>query len=263
MNYFDDSIIYFLNGYSRVLPEFDFLMSLLIRNHFLKGGILMTILWFLWFQDKSRVQAVQNNDDKKIKQGKQQIQQNQPNQQEKQLLRERIILTLCSGFIAIILGRFLAYILPFRLRPLQNLLLHFKVPYGISPDTLNSWSSFPSDHAVLFFALATGIFIISRKIGILTAIYILLVICFPRLYCGLHYMTDIIAGAVIGIGIGWFVLSAKINKYIAMPAMYWLNRSPGSFYACFFLLTFLLADMFDSVMELGIYLKILLFFKPV
>lgn len=264
MNYFDDSIIYFLNGFSRVYPELDYLMSLLIRNYLIKGGVLMTILWFFWFQNKKKIQNMPDRKDKKSKKGKQQevqIQQSQLQQdQQAQLVRERIILTLFAGFIAIFLGRILAIVLPFRLRPMHNALLHFNVPYGINSDILNSWSSFPSDHAALFFALAAGIFFISRKIGILTAVYILLVICFPRLYCGLHYPTDIIAGAVIGIGIGWFVLTVKINKYITQPVMYLLGRWPGSFYACFFLLSFLLADMFDPLMELAIYIKILILY---
>jgi len=176
-------------------------------------------------------------------------------------LRERIILTLVSCLIAIFLGRFLAYILPFRLRPLHEIALNFISPYGISPNALNSWSSFPSDHAVLFFTLATGIFFISRIIGILVTAYILLIICFPRVYCGLHYPTDIIAGALIGIGVGWLVIKTKVNKYITQPAMLWLKKEPGSFYACFFLLTYQIVTMFDPVREIAIYIMCL--FKPV
>ena len=63
---------------------------------------------------------------------------------------------------------------------------------------MGSSSSFPSDHAVLFSAITTGIFLVSRRLGIFATIYCLIFIAFPRLYLGLHYATDIIVGALIG-----------------------------------------------------------------
>lgn len=272
MYYFDDSVIYFLNGFSRLSEGFDYFMSLLIRNHLFKGGIMMTMLWWFWFRDnsgKNQNQSLPESSEKKQKQslpGSREKKQKQTipeskNEKQTQLLRERIILMFASSLAAIFLARFMAYILPFRLRPLHNKLLHFIAPYGISPNALDSWSSFPSDHAVLFFALATGIFFISRITGILVTIYVILVICFPRLYCGLHYPTDILAGALIGIGIGWLFNATKISRLITQPAMHWLSKEPGSFYACFFFLTYQIAVMFDPVREILIFLMCL--FKPV
>jgi undecaprenyl-diphosphatase len=261
VNYFDDSIINFLNGFSRASEVFDYFMALLISNHFVKGGILMTVLWWFWFRDKketSEIKEIKGGKNKKDKQEKQ-VQRDTQNKQSNQLRRERLVLTLVACLFAIFLARFLAYILPFRLRPLHGM-SNFITPYGVNPNALGSWSSFPSDHAVLFFTLATGMFFISRITGILVTIYIFLIICFPRVYCGLHYPTDIIAGALIGIGIGWLVVTTKINKYITQPAMLWLNREPGSFYACFFLLTYQIGTMFDPVREIGIFIMCLM--KP-
>lgn len=258
MNYFDDSIINFLNSFSRTSDAFDYFMSILIHNLFVKGGILMTVLWWLWFWNKkeeSEIQEAKGRRDKKDKQ----VQKNKQDKNSNQFRRERILLTLVACLIAIFLGRFLAYILPFRLRPMHDM-INFITPYGTSPNALESWSSFPSDHAVLFFTLATGMFLISRIIGILVSIYILLIICFPRIYCGLHYPTDIIAGALIGVGIGWLVIKTKINKYITQPAMLWLNKQPGSFYACFFFLTYQIGTMFDPVREIAYYIVYLI--KP-
>jgi undecaprenyl-diphosphatase len=223
MDYFDSSIILFLNGFSRISKEFDYLLAFMMGNYLLKGGILVTILWWFWFRDKK----------------------------QSQLLRERIVLTLVSCFVAIFLARILAYALPFKLRPLHNAMLHFNLPYGISPITLDSWSAFPSDHAVLFFALATGILSISRKIGILVMTYVLIVICFPRVYFGLHYPTDILGGALLGMGIVWLVMKTKIRRHITQTAMHWLNKEPGSFFACFFLLTYQIATMFDPIRDIA------------
>lgn len=223
MNYLASSIIFFLNEFSRVSKEFDYLMVFIKNNNLLKGGILVTILWWLWFRNKT----------------------------QNQLSRERIILTLVSCLIALFLARALAVTLPFRLRPLHNAILNFNPPYGMST-TLDSWSSFPSDHAVLFFALATGILLTSRKIGILVITYVLVVICFPRVYLGLHYPTDILGGALIGIGIAWLVISCKqISRHITQTALHWLSKEPGSFYACFFLLTYQIAVLFDPIREIG------------
>ena len=55
-------------------------------------------------------------------------------------------------------------------------------------------NSFPSDHAGLFYALATTIFLVSRRTGIIMFIYVTLVVIVPRLYLLLHYPTDIMAG---------------------------------------------------------------------
>jgi len=260
MNYFDESVMKFVNSFSRASDAFDYLMSLLVHNYLVKGGILMTIVWWFWFWDKKDVNDKEYVKDKKGRKTNQEKQETKEIKQNK-LVRERIILTLGACLVAIFVGRLLVYVLPFRLRPLHEIGLNFITPYGINPNTLGSWSSFPSDHAVLFFALATGMFFISRIACLLVTIYILLIICFPRVYCGFHYPTDIIAGALLGIGIAWIIIKTNLGNYIKNPAMYCLNRWPGFFYACFFFLTYQIATMFDPVREIGTYIMCL--FKPV
>lgn len=58
--------------------------------------------------------------------------------------------------------------------------------------------SFPSSHAANSFAAATlfSFFYPGRKIMFIT---LALVICFTRIYVGVHYPFDVIAGAVLGI----------------------------------------------------------------
>jgi len=62
----------------------------------------------------------------------------------------------------------------------------------------SSGRSFPSGHAFFYFALATGILKYNKKIG---KIFLILAtfISFGRVFSGIHYLSDIIAGALMGI----------------------------------------------------------------
>ena len=111
---------------------------------------------------------------------------------------------------------------------------------------LESWSSFPSDHAVLFFTLAAGLWLISRPIGLIALFHAIFVVCLPRIYLGLHYPTDIIAGAFLGIGIALLASRSDWRTRVARPLMKYADKSPSWFYSGFFLLTFQISEMFDS-----------------
>ena len=92
----------------------------------------------------------------------------------------------------------------FRVRPLNELRLLSIVHYGMDNSNWKQLSSFPSDHAALFFTLAVGIYFASRRAGWFCFIYYSLqFICLPRVYLGEHYSTDIVAGAAIGMVPAW------------------------------------------------------------
>lgn len=57
--------------------------------------------------------------------------------------------------------------------------------------------SFPSDHAAFVFAVAVAIFLNNRRAG-LVALALALVVSFARVYVGEHYVSDVVAGGVIG-----------------------------------------------------------------
>ena len=156
-------------------------------------------------------------------------------------------MTLVSSLAAIFIGRVLSFLLPYRPRPIENIGLHFVIPYGVDPSHFNHASSFPSDHAIFVFTLATGIWLISRKIGVATYIYVSIMVLLPRIYLGLHYPTDILVGACIGILISLLFHTDLCHRMIAKTIMVWSEKSPGLFYTLFFLSTYEMASLFDDI----------------
>lgn len=121
------------------------------------------------------------------------------------------------------------------------------MPLGFDETYAEGPSSFPSDHAALFFALATGIYFLNKKLGVIALVYAFLVICLPRVFLGLHFPTDIMAGAFIGTSI--VIMVHKINFFTNLNSlMFDFKRGyPSVFCALFFLITYQIADMFESV----------------
>jgi undecaprenyl-diphosphatase len=161
--------------------------------------------------------------------------------------RVDVVRTLVAGLAAALLSRGIQNFLPPRPRPF-NADPDFVVPYGVSPDAvaaMQSWSSFPSDHAALYFALAAGIWLMHRWLGVFAMLWTLAAICAPRVYIGLHYMSDVLGGIALAI-----VLVAAMRllpERAAAPVLAWERRQPGPFYAAAFLFGYELARMFWDV----------------
>ena len=66
-------------------------------------------------------------------------------------------------------------------------------------------ASFPSGHASFFFALSTVIYAYNKKAG--TSFFVAsFLISISRVFSGIHWPADILAGAIIGIISGWLIL---------------------------------------------------------
>jgi len=65
-------------------------------------------------------------------------------------------------------------------------------------------SAFPSGHAAFFFAVSTIVYFYNKKAGILFFIASFL-ICLARVFSGIHWPLDILAGAIVGVLSGWVV----------------------------------------------------------
>lgn len=69
--------------------------------------------------------------------------------------------------------------------------------------------SFPSGHAAFYFAIATVIYFYNKKLGIIFFTASVLM-GLSRIFGGVHWPSDILAGALVGIFSGWLV--ARIFK---------------------------------------------------
>lgn len=218
---FDAAVVRFVNRFAGESTSFDSAVFLLQGNHLLKGSLLVAALWLLWggAADSPR--------------------------------RMRVITTLLACFIAMAFARGLALVLPYRARPMHEPGLSFKLPHEQLSGALEGWSSMPSDHAALYMALAAGIWTISRPIGTLALLWAALMICLPRLYLGLHYPSDLAAGAAIGIASVWLCTRPALERQLAAPMLAWRSAQPGLFLAVMFLVTLQIATVFESARHAG------------
>lgn len=76
-------------------------------------------------------------------------------------------------------------------------------------DYSSSTASFPSGHAAFYFALASVIYFYNKKLGIVFLVSAFL-ISLARVFSGIHWPADVLAGALAGIFSGWFVV--KLSK---------------------------------------------------
>lgn len=222
MNSFDVWTIHFINAFAHHHWVADAVIVVLASNGLFAGGILMSMFWWTW--GKGGESRKEN--------------------------RQSLALTLVATTIAVIAARILALNLPYRQRPLHNGFLHFQLPFTSNPHSLIGWSSFPSDHAVLYFCIATGIAIVSKRLGAIAISYAALM-SLVRVYIGAHYPTDVIGGALLGSGFAFLCTVASFRR-AAARAMDYLERCPECFYAQLFAWTFEIAEMFDSVRHVGL-----------
>jgi undecaprenyl-diphosphatase len=214
MNAFDAAILDFLNGFAGRSWRLDYLVVWLAADGFQKGGIVVLLLWWVWFRPGENLKTS----------------------------REIIVCVCAVAPFAVALSRLISFLVPFRVRPIHVPDLHIRLAYTMSPKTLLNWSSFPSDHAVLFFTFVAALLLISWRIGLFALAHVLVVVCLPRIYLGIHYPTDLIVGAFLGAGIGYLACLPRMQAALGRPVLDWMNRHPALFYACLFFYTYQIAD---------------------
>ena len=220
MSAFDQAIISFCNQFAQRWPLFDQLVVFLSNSDLMKGGVLIAGLWWAWFRRDSDLRTN----------------------------RGYLLSALLGSVIALAVARILAHALPIRIRPILDPTMHFRAPAGV-PDQSNwtIWSSFPSDHAALFFALLTGIWLAYRRAGLVLLFYVLIAIVFPRIYIGIHYPTDVLAGAALGVTFVLLCSWRTIRELWTGHILNWIDRWPAPGYAVLFLVTFQIATLFWDI----------------
>jgi undecaprenyl-diphosphatase len=154
--------------------------------------------------------------------------------------------------VAVLVARVLSFAFPFRGRLIYEPGLHFVRPFSMDGQDLTGWwTSFPSDNAVLFFALAATVYAGCRRAGVIAYVHALITVAFARVYVGIHHPTDILAGALIGIGIVQLSQIPAVRLWITDLPMDWLSKRPQFFYPLLFILLLAISTVFDPVFSLG------------
>ncbi len=226
LNGFDLAIVSFINQFSQRSYVFDETVVFMAYSDLLKGGVVVALIWGAWFTGKPKEQPFR---------------------------RSVILATFLAAFAALSLSRLMAITLPFRPRPIRTPGLAFLIPHGMPSGTdLGEMSAFPSDHAALFFALAAGLFFISRGWGFATTAYVFAAICLPRIYLGLHYPSDILVGTIMGVLASSLAIRNEIvRRGFNERLLSWCERRPAAFYAVSFLITYQIATLFQEARDLG------------
>lgn len=219
-NSFDATIILFLNSLARHSVWLDAFVHGFTNNYLLKSASLIALIYWGWFQ-------------------------RYPDTIQQRAAQARLLIALLAAFAAPACARILELLLPFRPRPLHEPLLHFVEPLFMREDVDRDWSSFPSDTMALIVPLAIGLFLVSRRIGWL-ALVIVVLAALARMYSGLHYPTDIMGGMALGV-IAFIVLDRPwLKQKLTAPCFWVQEKYPQFFYAGFFLFTYQVANVFEQ-----------------
>jgi undecaprenyl-diphosphatase len=204
-------------GRSIILDKF---MYDILDTVLLNGGVFLAAYWWLWFEaDQSSVQG-----------------------------RRRNVVVAVLAVIGVAGAlKLLKILLPFRHNPLNSPDLGLRLPFGVDPASLSNISSFPSGHAALFFALSVPLWMRSRWLGAAAIVWTLLAICFPLLYLGDHWPSDIVAGAVIGVALMLLLWRPIGATGLPDRVLRFSQTHPPAFYAIAWLVALEIAVRFDGV----------------
>ena len=212
----DDRVLLWLNQFLHRWPPLDEFAAWLLHAYLFKFGPIVLVMCALWFARSPQLA------------------------QRRQHLLECVL----TGIAALFVGRALALALPYRLRPVSRADLDFVQGVEVGART---WSSFPSDHAVLAFALAASLFRLSPGIGLWAMFHAVAFICLPRLYFGYHHPSDVIGGALTGVALALAAAHWSGRRVAIAKLMQTERTHPALFYTTGFVVLFEFTEMFDSV----------------
>ncbi|WP_455478466.1 undecaprenyl-diphosphatase [Bartonella sp. B10] len=110
-----------------------------------------------------------------------------------------VVLSICVGIGTSLFIGYLISLVYFRPRP-------FVVSLASSLIKHSATASFPSNHALIIASYAANLYFYRYKIYSKFAVIFLCLICWARIFVGVHYPFDVFAGAILGIVINWGVI---------------------------------------------------------
>jgi undecaprenyl-diphosphatase len=219
MNWFDIHVILFMNQFVNHWPWFDWLVTRAYSTNLIGCGGTVALAWWALFDREATDQLSKGH--------------------------ELLLGAFLFCGLAALAARGLALSLPFRTRPIWSPAIQFQVPHG-SHSSLLGWSSFPSDHAALLYALAVGILFVSRPLGLLAIGWVAATISFPALYLGVHWPTDVIVGACLGVGFACCSKIRPVREAIMRFTTNWHQQQIGLFFAVLFLWSYEIVNLFED-----------------
>jgi membrane-associated phospholipid phosphatase len=198
-------------------PRLASFIGFISSSRLLTATIFIAVYWYFWFDTGSRDRAE---------------------------ARRVVLAGIVAGVLAVMLARLLASVLPYHMRPLVDPPPGFRLPANIGD--YEAWNSFPSDNAAFVFAMSLVLYRFAPRVAVALTAYGFAVVCVPRITLGIHYPSDILVGAIIGIIVAWIC-----ERYVRGKAVDWLfgfsQRHAGWFYCLAFVVTLELAEKFDDV----------------
>jgi len=223
----DIAVLKYINGFARKSQAFDIIYTHGFQLTSARFLPIVTCMVWLWFG------SGELND-------------------ELSQRRFRLLQAVLGALVGPFISRIIQHASPiYRDRPLHTAELDFVLPFGVTTDQLHEWSSFPSDNAALAFALAMGIWRVSRPLGWLCFAWALFVVSLPRVYAGYHYPGDIVGGAIVGIvamlALGKLTENPTVIQGVAAVQRRW----PGLFYSACFVALFYITTQFEDLRKIG------------
>lgn len=215
---FDTLVTMGLNQTVGLNPAFDSIVVFATGATLLKMGPLLAMVVYLWSANNDRGPR-----------------------------RDRLFAGFIGAFVALVIARVLQEVIP-SVRPLHEL-PGFNLPAGMAADTLEGRNSFPSDTTTLAVAISLMVYLQCRRLGLLAIGWSIVVVAAPRVYTGLHYLSDVVAGAALAtvMVVGATALLAhRLARLTSMAS----GREP-LVASVGFLLLFSMGTMFSDLRALG------------
>lgn len=158
--------------------------------------------------------------------------------------RGKVAVGLLVAFGAGIVSRMLQYTLPTHPRPALDPAITFRLPFDVDPTSLNTWNSFPSDHATVL----AGLMLVNFTVGApwrWAAAALLVLTEASRIYIGAHYPSDVLGGLGLAGMLVWAGQAPAAVRWGTALAR-WEKRSAPAFYFVAFCLSYQIVTLFSE-----------------